>query len=73
MFIDRHKHLNIVDNRNNIFTRIKDLKFYMLKFEEDNKIKSKVYLFDCTVEGNNGQPIIIIIYDKYTISANNGN
>lgn len=43
----------MVEDWNNFLTKIKNLKLYIIEFEEDKKMKSKVYLFDCKVGGNN--------------------
>lgn len=51
---------------------IEKLKLYIVKFYDNNIMKPKVYLFDSLVEDENYQLIIIITYDKYTNSANDG-
>ena len=52
MFIDGHERSDVVEDRNNFLTRMEDFKFYMVEFEEDGKIKPKVYLSDCAVGAN---------------------
>ena len=45
---------------------------HMVEFKEDGTMKPKVYPDDCTVEGPNRQPVIIITHDECTFSANDG-
>ena len=52
VFIDGHKRLDVVEDRNNFLTKIEDLKLYMVEFEEDGKMKPKDYPSDCAVGGN---------------------
>ncbi len=61
----------MIEDRNNFLTRIEDLKPYMVKFEEDDKMKPKIYPSDCTVRGSVRQSIIVITHDEYTFPANN--
>lgn len=56
----------------NFLKVIKDLKPYMVEFEEDGTLKPKVYLDDYRVEDPNQCPIIIITHDKCIFSANDG-
>ena len=53
-------------------TRIEDLKSYIVEFEEDGKMKPKIYPSGCTIGGSNWQPIIVITHNGYTFFANNG-
>lgn len=41
----------------------------LIKFSQ---IIPKVYLLDCEVWGNKWQPVIVITYDEYRFSSNNG-
>lgn len=50
---------------------MEDLKPYIVEFDEDGIIKAKVYLDDYVVKDQNWWPVIAIIYNQYTISANN--
>lgn len=43
----------------------------MIKFEENNIIKKKIYLFDCIVHGCNYCLIVVITYDKCIFSTKN--
>lgn len=71
VFINRHECLNVVEDWNNFLIEMKNLKLYIVEFEEDSKIKPKVYLSDYAIKGNNWQLIIVIAYNKYTFSSNN--
>ena len=51
---------------------MEDLKPYMVEFEEDGKMKPKIYPSDCAVGGNDRRPIIVITHDECTFSANDG-
>lgn len=51
--------------------RIEDLKPYIIEFEEDNKIKPKIYSSNYTTGENNWQLINVITHNKYIFSANN--
>lgn len=53
IFINKYEYLNMVEDRNNYLTRMKDLKPYIIKFKENGKIKPKIYLFDCIIERYN--------------------
>ena len=50
---------------------MKELKPYIVKFNKNGTIKSKVYLVDCIERGNNRQSDIVITHDKCTFSASN--
>ena len=58
-------------DQNRFLTKIKELKSYIIEFNEDGAIKAKDYPVDSAVGGEKLQPIIVIIHDKYTFSANN--
>lgn len=49
IFITRYKHLDVVEDWNNILTRIEDLKAYIIEFEEDDKINPQIYPSNCAV------------------------
>lgn len=51
---------------------MKELKPYIVEFDENGTMKPKVYPSDCVVGSNSRQPIIVITYNEYTFSANNG-
>lgn len=51
MFIDGHKRSDVVEDRNKFLTRMKDLKPYMVEFEENDAMKYKISLSDCVMKG----------------------
>lgn len=62
----------MVEDWKNFLIKIEDLKFYIIKFEKNNKMKPKTYyLSDCVIRSNNWQLTIIIINNKYIFFANN--
>lgn len=54
------------------FYKMKNLKLYLVKFDKNNIIKDKIYLSDCIVDDKNCWLVIIIIYNRYTFSLNDG-
>lgn len=61
----------MIENRIKFFQFLIDLEAYLIEFNFKKRIKEKNYLLGCKIEGINWQPIISIVYDKYTFSANN--
>lgn len=72
VFIDEHKQPNMIEDREQFLKTIKELKLYLVEFEEDGTIKAKNYLLYCKVSSENCQLIIEIIYDKCTFLSSNG-
>lgn len=72
MFIDGHKWLDVVEDQNCFLTKMEELKSYIFEFNEDGAIKTKDYSVNYVIEGEERRPIIIITYDEYTFSANDG-
>ncbi len=70
VFVDEYERLNVVEDYKRFFNKIKELKSYLVEFNEIYKIKNKIYLPDCIVDGEVCRPIIIIIYDECIFSAN---
>lgn len=70
MFIDGHKQPKVIENQNCFFTKIKELKSYMVKFNEDGTMKAKNYLVDYIVREKKWCLIIIMTYDRYTFFVN---
>lgn len=52
VFVNKHKKLDIIKVCKNFFTKIEELKPYMVEFEEDNIMKPKAYFSDCVVRGD---------------------
>ena len=72
VFIDRHKRPNVVEDQEQFLKIMKELKPYLIEFEEDSIMKAKNYPSDCKVRDAKRQPIIVITYDKCTFSSNDG-
>ena len=53
MFIDKYKHLDVVEDYANFLKVMKDLEPYIVKFKEDRTIKAKLYPDDYIVKGQN--------------------
>lgn len=51
--------------------KIDDFKSYIVKFKENCKMKSKIYLSDYVIRESNWYSIIIIIYDNCIFFINN--
>lgn len=71
MFINRYKRLDVIEDYKVFLEKMKELKFYIVEFNKNDIMKSKVYFLDYAIRDNNWQPIIIIIHNKCTFFANN--
>ena len=49
---------------------MKELKQYLVEFEENGTIKPKAYPEDCQIGGEHRRPVICITHDECTFSAN---
>ncbi len=63
VFIDVHERSNLVEDKNNFLTKMKDLKPYIVKFEENCTMKPRIYLSNYVVIGDHCQLIIVITHD----------
>lgn len=72
IFINRHERSNIVENYKIFLKKIEELKPYIIEFEENSIMKSKIYPPNCAIRGDNCCPIIMINYNKCIFSANDG-
>ena len=70
MFIDGHEQPDVIEDCKVFLNKMKELKPYIVEFDENDAMKPKTYSLNCAVGGNHWQSIIVIIYDKYTFSAN---
>ena len=52
--------------------KIKDLKLYLIKFNEDGTMKDKTYSPNCAVGDEDYWSVIIIPYDEYIFFVNDG-
>ena len=71
IFIDGHEQPDVVEDQNCFLIKIKELKPYMVEFNEDSAMKAKNYPVDCIVGGEKHRSIIVIIHDEYIFSAMN--
>ena len=71
VFIDGHERSDVIEDCNNFLKKMKELKPYMVEFEEDSAMKAKTYPSNCKVRGPNQSPIVVITHDECTFSANN--
>lgn len=53
VFINKYEQLNIVEDYKVLFDMIKKQESYIVKFDENNLIKLKIYLLNCVVGNNN--------------------
>lgn len=72
VFIDGYKRPDHVQDCKNFLKVMKELKSYLIEFNEDGIIKDKKYPLDCIIRGINWRPVIIITYNESTFSINNG-
>lgn len=53
LFVDEHEQSNVVEDWKNFLKKIKELKLYIIEFEENGAMKSKVYSSDYVVKIDN--------------------
>lgn len=70
-YIDGHERSDVLEYCHQFLREIKAIKPYLVEFEEDGFMKSKIYPEDCAVGGSNRSPIIFIKNDESTFNANN--
>lgn len=51
--MNEHKEFDIVKDCSNFLKKMEKLKLYMIKFNKDGIIKSKVYPLDCVIKDEN--------------------
>lgn len=70
IFVDEHKWLNVMKDRKRFLNKIKEFKYYLVKFDKNGKMKDKIYLLCYIVGVKNRQLVIIIIHNEYSFSIN---
>ena len=70
VFINGHEQSDVVEDCKVFLNKMKELKPYIVEFDEDGAIKPKVYSLDCVVGGNDWRSIIVITHNECTFSAN---
>lgn len=53
MFINGHERLDIVKDYKAFLKKMKELKLYIIEFNENDAMKPKIYLLNCTIRVNN--------------------
>ena len=62
----------MIEDYKKFLNTMKDLKVYLVEFEENELMKIKNYLLDCIIRRDIYYLVIIITYNKYIFSANDG-
>lgn len=70
IFVDGHKWLDVVKDCKIFFNKIEEHKLYLVEFDENSKIKDKIYLSNCIVGNKHCRLVIIMTYNKCTFSVN---
>ena len=52
VFVDGYNQADVMQDCKNFLKRLKELKLYMVEFEEDSTMKPKIYPSDCIVRGD---------------------
>ena len=72
VFVDGHERPDVVEDCQKFLRIMKDLELYLVEFKKDGSMKTKNYPDNCVIGANIRQPIIVITYNEYTFSANDG-
>ena len=64
VFVNRHEQSDVVEDRIHFLKKMEELKLYMVEFNKNNIMKPKIYPSDCTVEGENRWPDIVITHNE---------
>lgn len=70
VFVDRHKKANMIKDCANFLKKIEELKVFLVKFNKDIIMRSKIYPSNYIVRSEDSQSIIIITHNKCTFSLN---
>lgn len=71
IFVNRYKKADMIKDCANFLKKIEKLKPFLIEFNEDSTMRSKMYFSNCIVRNEDSQPIIMITYDKFKFLANN--
>ena len=69
--MDKYKGHDIIKDYINFLKKMEELKQFLVEFNEDNSVRSKIYLSKCIIRSKDFWLFIIITYDKCTFSINN--
>lgn len=72
VFVDGHKRSNVMENWKKFLNKIEELKSYLVEFDENSKMKNKIYPLNCTIGVENRWLIIVITPNKCIFSRNDG-
>lgn len=70
IFVDGHEQSDVSEDCKNFLKKTKKLKPYKVNFDKDSIVKPKIYTFDCEVDGNDWQPIVVIPHEECRFPAN---
>lgn len=70
VFVDKYEQPDVVEDCEKFLNIMKDLKPYLVEFEEDESMKTKNYLNHCAIKRDVHCSVIVITYDKCTLFAN---
>lgn len=70
VFVNGHERANVVEDRKAFLKIMLDLEPYLVEFDSKGNMKDKVYPHDCQVERIDWRPVIVIMHDECTFSAN---
>lgn len=70
LFVDGYKTVDVVNNHANFLKKLEELKPFLVEFNKDGIIKSKIYPSNCIVGSENSRLIIVITYNVCIFLAN---
>ena len=68
--MDGHERPDVIEDRAKFLKTMAELEPYLVEFEENGTMKTKLYPENCQVGGNDRRPVICITHDECTFSAN---
>lgn len=72
VFVDGHKRSDVMEDYKRFLNKMKELKSYLVEFDQNGKMKNKTYSSDCAVGAEDRWLVIVITYNECTFSANDG-
>lgn len=72
VFVDGHERPNVVEDRKHFLKVMEEMEPYLVRFDQEGKMISKIYPSDCEMGGNERRPVIVITHDECTFSLNDG-
>ncbi len=70
VFVDEHEWFDMVKKREQFLRTMKELKPYLVEFEENGIMKAQNYPLYCKVKSKKHWPIIVITNDECIFSSN---